>query len=575
MRLANHKKMQYNKQNRGRTDRREDARRSNREQENATAYRPRTRRRAGEQNLEKESTREARENTRYRQNSGSYRPRTAKKTFIPRRHEEEERDIFIDNDNAVESTERNNDFRSEQSQQSRGNRQRDRKKPIRQRLAYEKESNRSERKEKRSNRIERREEGRILDHHSDKNNAFGHTGSRGNAENNFLGRRDREQDEHSERHNVRRAKSQRRRGSESFLERGKKTEGTQRRKERETRYGQNFQKRIGAGEEVRERRKRSEERIGSAAPIGRMGRHLTSQREEYFQGLDSELAGRTVRRGFRGEKKFRGRKNESWSAVRESKRKEQEEPIVHAPLDLNLPMRLNRYIAHCGQCSRRDADEMITRGEIAVNGAVVTTLGEKVIPANDIVTHNGEVLKLEQKVYILLNKPKDTFCTVEDEHAERTVLDLVKDACSERIYPVGRLDRNTTGLLLLTNDGDLTEKLTHPSYAKRKTYEVTLDRKVTPQDMEQLRSGIALEDGTFVQVDEIAYVRPDDNCTVGVTIHTGQNRVVRRMFDALGFRVERLDRVLYAGLTKRNLPRGTWRFLTDDEIRMLKNDNYR
>ena len=306
-----------------------------------------------------------------------------------------------------------------------------------------------------------------------------------------------------------------------------------------------------------------------------MGRHIVSQRGEYFQGLDSELTGRAARREFRGEKKLKGRKNESFAAVRESKRKEQEEPIIHAPLDLSLPMRLNRYIAHCGQCSRRDADEMITRGEIAVNGAVVTTLGEKVVPANDIVTHNGEVLKLEQKVYILLNKPKDTFCTVEDEHAERTVLDLVKDACSERIYPVGRLDRNTTGLLLLTNDGDLTEKLTHPSYAKRKTYEVTLDRRVTPQDMEQLRSGVTLEDGTFVQVDEIAYVRPDDNCTVGVTIHTGQNRVVRRMFDTLGFRVERLDRVLYAGLTKRNLPRGTWRFLTDDEIRMLKNDSYR
>jgi len=337
---------------------------------------------------------------------------------------------------------------------------------------------------------------------------------------------------------------------------------------------QDFRPQERLGEEIRERRKRSEERIGSAAPFGRTGRNVTT-RSEYFEGLDSELMGRDQRREFRGEKKLKGRRNESYAAARDSRRNEREESNVHTPLDLNQPMRLNRYIAHCGQCSRRDADEMITRGEITVNGAVVTTLGEKVIPANDIVTRNGEVLKLEQKVYILLNKPKDTFCTVEDEHAERTVLDLVKDACAERIYPVGRLDRNTTGLLLLTNDGDLTEKLTHPSYAKRKTYEVTLDRKVTPQDMEQLRAGVTLEDDTFVQVDEIAYVRPDDNCTVGVTIHTGQNRVVRRMFDTLGFRVERLDRVLYAGLTKRNLPRGTWRFLTDDEIRMLKNDSYR
>ena len=574
MRLANHKKMQYNKQNRGRADRREDARRSNREQENATAYRPRTRRRVEEQDSEKEAAREVRTNrTEHRQDSGSYRPRTAKRTFTSRRREEENRDAFIDN-NAAKSTERNNDFRSEQSQRSRDNEQRDEKR-TRRHSDYQKETRRPERRERRFDRTERREERRTWERNPNKNNTFGRSASRGRGENEFLGGEERGQEERRERRYDQRLKPQKRRGSESFLERGKKTEGARRRKERETRDEQSFQKRRGLGSEVRERRKRSEERIGSAAPFGKVGRHIASQRGEYFQGLDSELTGRAARREFRSEKKLKGRKNESFAAVRESKRKEQEGPIIHAPLDLSLPMRLNRYIAHCGQCSRRDADEMITRGEIAVNGAVVTTLGEKVVPANDIVTHNGEVLKLEQKVYILLNKPKDTFCTVEDEHAERTVLDLVKDACSERIYPVGRLDRNTTGLLLLTNDGDLTEKLTHPSYAKRKTYEVTLDRKVTPQDMEQLRSGVTLEDGTFVQVDEIAYVRPDDNCTVGVTIHTGQNRVVRRMFDTLGFRVERLDRVLYAGLTKRNLPRGTWRFLTDDEIRMLKNDSYR
>jgi|GEM_PF-325892 len=252
-----------------------------------------------------------------------------------------------------------------------------------------------------------------------------------------------------------------------------------------------------------------------------------------------------------------------------------EAEAMRPPIDLSQPMRLNRYIAHCGECSRRDADEMITNGEISINGVVCTTLGEKIIPQQDVVTRNGETLKLEQKVYILLNKPKDYICTVEDPHAEHTVLELVKDACSERIYPVGRLDRNTTGLLLLTNDGELTDRLTHPSYAKQKIYEVTLDRKVNASDMEQLLAGVTLDDGEVARVDEIAYVRPNDSATVGVTIHTGQNRVVRRMFDSLGFRVERLDRVYYAGMTKRNLPRGTWRYLTAEEVRMLKNDSYK
>lgn len=311
---------------------------------------------------------------------------------------------------------------------------------------------------------------------------------------------------------------------------------------------------------------RRSKRLGSASPFANHQRQENPRQNEYFRGIDKNSSRRPQRHA-------------PTSSQQRSKRIQNDEfdpkNTTHTPLDLTQPMRLNRFIAHCGQCSRREADEMITRGEISINGTVTTTLGEKIIPDTDIVTRNGEQLKLEQKVYILLNKPKDCFCTVEDEHATRTVLDLVAGACSERIYPVGRLDRNTTGLLLLTNDGELTEKLTHPSYAKQKTYEVTLDRKVTPQDMEQLYQGVTLDDGEFVQVDEIAYVRPGENTTVGVTIHTGQNRVVRRMFDSLGFRVEKLDRVIYAGLTKRNLPRGKWRFLTDDEIRMLRNDSYR
>ena len=314
--------------------------------------------------------------------------------------------------------------------------------------------------------------------------------------------------------------------------------------------------------------RRRNTRLGSASPLANHQRQANTRKNEYFKGIDSN-----------SERRPNTRRRSSNTPQRNPKLRTNDDfatqATTQAPIDLTQPMRLNRFIAHCGQCSRREADDMITRGEISINGTVTTTLGEKIIPDTDIVTRNGEQLKLEQKVYILLNKPKDCFCTVEDEHATRTVLDIVAGSCSERIYPVGRLDRNTTGLLLLTNDGELTEKLTHPSYAKQKTYEVTLDRKVTPQDMEQLCQGVTLDDGEFVQVDEIAYVRPGENTTVGVTIHTGQNRVVRRMFDTLGFRVEKLDRVIYAGLTKRNLPRGKWRFLTDDEIRMLKNDSYR
>ena len=308
--------------------------------------------------------------------------------------------------------------------------------------------------------------------------------------------------------------------------------------------------------------------LGTPQNEKRAGKSGNKRREDGFATKPSASRNSSRRREDKSTERLR---NESpWA--RDARL---EAEAMRPPIDLSQPMRLNRYIAHCGECSRRDADEMITNGEISINGVVCTTLGEKIIPQQDVVTRNGETLKLEQKVYILLNKPKDYICTVEDPHAEHTVLELVKDACSERIYPVGRLDRNTTGLLLLTNDGELTDRLTHPSYAKQKIYEVTLDRKVNASDMEQLLSGVTLDDGEVARVDEIAYVRPNDSSTVGVTIHTGQNRVVRRMFDSLGFRVERLDRVYYAGMTKRNLPRGTWRYLTAEEVRMLKNDSYK
>lgn len=554
--------MQNSRENRGRADRREDARRQNREQENATAYRPRTQRRTDKHDSVRSEDRESRaRRTDERPVSGSYRPRTAKREFASR-HNDEDRAYTSRRNEAEEQIEPRENLYSERSrhENKKRNTRRD-ERNLYPRTERHKESNeRRQRSEyagedKRNRKKEHKEH--VTSFHSKGKRTY-----------------DREVLEYTERSDEHRSKTKRRVGrADRFAERGRKKshrgEGHITQEEQESSSQTSFSPTQSGS------RRRFEERIASATPVARSVRRAVAQRGDYFEGLDSELMGRKPRRELRGEKKSKGRKNESYAAVRENRRKETTVTSIHTPIDLSQPMRLNRYIAHCGQCSRRDADEMITRGEIAVNGTIITTLGEKVIPANDIVTHKGEVLKLEQKVYILLNKPKDTFCTVEDEHAARTVLDLVKDACAERIYPVGRLDRNTTGLLLLTNDGDLTEKLTHPSYAKRKTYEVTLDRKVTPQDMEQLRAGITLEDGTFVQADEIAYVRPDDNSTVGITIHTGQNRVVRRMFDSLGFRVERLDRVLYAGLTKRNLPRGTWRFLTDEEIRMLKNDSYR
>lgn len=235
-------------------------------------------------------------------------------------------------------------------------------------------------------------------------------------------------------------------------------------------------------------------------------------------------------------------------------------------------IRLNRYIANAGVCSRRDADQYITAGVISINGKIVTELGTKV-HYGDVVKFNDAPLMPERKTYILLNKPKDYVTTTDDPHAEKTVMDLLGDAIKSRVYPVGRLDRATTGLLLLTNDGDLAEHLCHPKYNKQKIYHVTLDRKVAEEDIEKMLTGIELEDGP-AKADEIEYCNPDDLSEVGVVIHSGRNRIVRRMFEALQYRVRKLDRVYYAGLTKKNLPRGKWRFLTDKEVSMLKRGAY-
>lgn len=234
-------------------------------------------------------------------------------------------------------------------------------------------------------------------------------------------------------------------------------------------------------------------------------------------------------------------------------------------------IRLNRFLAQSGLCSRREADDFITAGLVTVNGQVVTELGTKV-RSTDEVKFNDEKVQGEKKVYLVLNKPKGYVTSLEDPHADKTVMELVKDACSERIYPVGRLDKNSLGLLLFTNDGDVTRQLTHPSLEKKKIYQVTLDKPLTRADMEQLTEGITLDDGEIF-ADEVAYVS-ENKKEVGIEIHSGRNRIVRRMFEHLGYAVQKLDRVYYAGITKKNLKRGQWRFLTREEVERLKSGRY-
>lgn len=234
----------------------------------------------------------------------------------------------------------------------------------------------------------------------------------------------------------------------------------------------------------------------------------------------------------------------------------------------NEQIRLNKYISNAGICSRRDADKLITEGLITVNGKIVTELGYKVT-LEDEVRFDGKRLNPERKVYLLLNKPKGFATTMEDPNAKRTVMELVQDACRERIYPVGRLDIQTTGLLLFTNDGELATKLTHPSFERKKVYHVQLDRDLAQEDMEKIASGLQLEDGP-IAADAIEHIDPSDARQVGIEIHSGKNRIVRRIFEHLGYQVEKLDRVLFAGLTKKDLPRGRYRFLTPQEINFLK-----
>ena len=236
-------------------------------------------------------------------------------------------------------------------------------------------------------------------------------------------------------------------------------------------------------------------------------------------------------------------------------------------VDPNEPIRLNKFMANAGICSRREADEFITAGAVSVNGVVVTELGTKIKRSDEVKFHDQPV-SVERKVYVLLNKPKNCVTTSDDPQERKTVMDLVKGACSERIYPVGRLDRNTTGVLLLTNDGDLASKLTHPKYLKKKIYHVHLDKNLTRADMDQIASGIQLEDGE-IHADAISYA-DEAKDSVGIEIHSGKNRIVRRIFESLGYKVVKLDRVFFAGLTKKGLRRGDWRYLTEQEVNFLR-----
>ncbi|MBR0188069.1 MAG: RNA-binding S4 domain-containing protein [Prevotella sp.] len=240
--------------------------------------------------------------------------------------------------------------------------------------------------------------------------------------------------------------------------------------------------------------------------------------------------------------------------------------------DPNEPLRLNKFLANAGVCSRREADEFIQAGVVSVNGEIVTELGTKIL-RTDVVKFHDQPVNIEKKVYVLLNKPKDYVTTSDDPQQRKTVMDLVKNACPERIYPVGRLDRNTTGVLLLTNDGDLASKLTHPKYLKKKIYHVYLDKNVTAHDLAQIAEGIQLEDGE-IKADDVQYAHPTDKKQVGIEIHSGKNRIVRRIFESLGYRVQKLDRVQFAGLTKKNLKRGDWRYLTEEEVDRLRMGAY-
>ena len=306
------------------------------------------------------------------------------------------------------------------------------------------------------------------------------------------------------------------------------------------------------------------QRQGGYSNQNRQGGYNNQNRQGGYNNQNRQGGYNSQNRRYNNNQNNNGFPGRGKSFTPRPKRIEYEMPIP----DPNEQIRLNKFMSNAGICSRREADEFIQQGLVKVNGQVVTELGTK-ISHSDVVEYDEKVVALESKCYILLNKPKDCVTTSDDPNGRTTVMDLVKGACNERIYPVGRLDRNTTGVLLLTNDGDLASKLTHPKYVKKKIYHVWCDRDIAEEDMQRIADGIELEDGP-IHADAISYATETDRNQAGIEIHSGRNRIVRRIFESLGYHVTKLDRVYFAGLTKKNLPRGRWRYLTQEEVNFLK-----
>lgn len=338
-----------------------------------------------------------------------------------------------------------------------------------------------------------------------------------------------------------------------------------------------FGEKRGAGKERRSVRSSSrEERPPRKGRGNEEGKRSFSRRSPGAEGAEKKRS--FLKHGKSEEKPKRGRRDVTAESpilteIVERRRREgrpapQKQKVLSLAYDeQHGPIRLNKYISNAGLCSRREADTLIESGAIMVNGEIVTELGTKVMPTDEV-RFGDKVLQREKPVYVLLNKPKDYITTMEDDRGRKNVLDLVRGACKERIYPVGRLDKNTTGLLLFTNDGEMTKRLTHPKHGVKKTYLVELNKKITAADYKSISEGLELEDGV-ITVDELAYVG-DTKREIGITIHSGRNRIVRRIFESLGYEVVKLDRVVFAGLTKKDLPRGRWRFLTEAEVNILK-----
>lgn len=307
--------------------------------------------------------------------------------------------------------------------------------------------------------------------------------------------------------------------------------------------------------------------------------------KSYFQKFGGQKSNAQKKEEFRQEKrKVRAEKNEYFAKKKSEsksfgteagKKPSARKSAATAPVNFKLdtkalfPMPINKYIAHCGVCSRRDAAEEVRKGMVTVNGQAITEPGHKVLETDEVTFNGKKVTVQKELVYILLNKPKDYITTSNDPQGRKTIMDLMKGVSTQRIYPVGRLDRNTTGVLLLTNDGELTQKLSHPSFQVRKVYEVTLDRVLEKGDFQKLLDGLTLEDG-FIAPDAVGYADPKNKKIIGIEIHSGRNRIVRRMFEHLGYDVRNLDRVLFANLTKKNVERGKWRYLNEKEVRLLK-----